>query len=404
VPTHFLPLLGALLLAPAAFAQDAPTEPAAETTTEAAPGATADEIVTAADPLNVWRSANEEDAKVSGESSRTVWIGGQTVSVDAIAPDLFAAGETLTVTGEVLDNLVGAGREIRVEGPVGGDAFLFGETLTVTADVGGDVYAAGESLRIPEGVRVGGNVYFGGADLTLDGDVGGSVLGGGANFTIGGDVGGDVKVEAASLSVGPGASIGGTLEYTSPDEGTIAADATVGAIDWTQKVVDVDADSGDGGLGFGIGFTLLMLLGSLLTGGALLALFPRALTQPAALLQEEAPVALGIGFAVLVGVPVLALILALFVLPIPLSLFALAVWVPASVLARFVAAYALGHIALTQMGKAPTPLGALMLGLVTLQLAYAIPFVGSFTMFVATVLGMGALFLAARRAGEAQAA
>lgn len=386
-------LAASLALTPAAFAQgpsaqapeaDAPT---AETAPSAAPA-----------ELRIQRAGDEEDASVSGATDRTVWIGGRSVDIDAIAPDVFAAGETLNVRGHVLDNLIGAGRAITLDGPVDGDAFLLGETLILNADVAGDLYAVGESLRIPTGVRVGGNLYFGGADLSLDGAVGGNLLGGGASFDIAGSVGGDVQIEAARLVVGPAASIGGNLEYSSPEEGSVAAGATAGSVDWTKKAVDAH-ESKEHSRGSGLGVAAFFLIGSLLIGAVLLGLFPNAITRPAALLEADAPVSLGVGFAVLLGVPVLALFLAVFILPIPLSLLAMTVYVPATVLARFIAAFALGGLLLQQLGKSPKPLGALFAGLIALHLAYAIPLLGGLVMMLATVLGLGALFLTARKAG-----
>lgn len=400
-------LFALLLLAPAAFAQDAPVAPA-EPVAPVPPVAAVEPVPpvppVAPEALETTRTGDDsEDVLVKGSSTRSVFAGGRTVDVEAEAPDVFAAGETVKVGGATGDNLVGAGRVVIVAGPVGGDAFVFGELLTVSADIAGDLYAAGETLIIPDGVTVGGNVYFGGAEFDLDGAIGGSLLGGGANFDIDGSIGGDVDIDAATLNVGDGASIGGTLSYSSASEGSIADGATVGKVDWTKKAPKVDSDSDDGG-GSNVGWHIFLLLSGIVTGSVLLGLFPKALTQPAALLEEESPVALGVGFAVLLGVPVLAVFLALFVLPIPLSMLAMALYVPVTYLARFVAAYALGLLILRKANQVPKPMGALFAGLIVLHLVYAIPLVGPLTALVATVLGLGALFLAARRATEPQAA
>ncbi|MCO4774025.1 MAG: hypothetical protein KDA24_28590 [Deltaproteobacteria bacterium] len=414
---RFAPLLAALLIAsPAAFAQDEAGGTVVPSEMETATPAAAEPGVIPTDPstpppagdLSIERigANDEEDVKVTGQSTTTVWAGGRTVDIDATAPDVFAAGETVSMGGVVLDNLVGAGRVVTVDGPVHGDAFLFGETLTVNANIGGDLYAAGETLRIPADVSVGGNVYFGGAEFALQGDIGGDLKAGGANFTIDGSVGGDVNLETATLNVGADAVIGGDLAYSAPSEGSISGDASIQSVDWTQKASDMDSSDEDEASGFGGGASVwvFFLLSSLLVGGVLFALFPRAITQPAAVLEEEAPVALGIGFAVLLGVPVLAIFLALFVLPIPLSLLAMAIYIPTTFLARFVAAYALGRLALERLGRPAGPLWALFAGLVALRILYAIPLLGSLVMLVATVLGLGALFLAARRAADAKTA
>jgi cytoskeletal protein CcmA (bactofilin family) len=297
---------------------------------------------------------------------------------------------------------MGAGQNVSVKGPVDGDVFLFGETLEISADVGGDVYAMGESLFVPEDISIGGNLYFGGAELMLNGAVGGSLMGGGANIDINGSVAGDVHIEAGDVRIGPNASIGGDLVYKSPERGDISDLASVsGMVDWTEKLPSVDdGEEAGSGIAFHLAMRVFLFLSSLLIGGVLFGLFPRVLTKPAELLKKEAPVSFGIGFAVLFGVPVFALFLALFVLPIPLSLLAMAVYVPATFLARYIAAYAVGKYVLERTGKSAKPLGALVAGLALLHLAYSVPFLGGLVSLGATVLGLGALFLAARRAGR----
>lgn len=393
-------LAASLVLSPVAFAQDVDPTPAIEATPEPAPAVEVEPT-----PVAQERSgADNEDVTVRGTSKRTVFAGGRSVDLSAKAPDAVAAGETVTLHGEVTDNFVGAGRLVTLKGPVGGDAILFGETLTVDADVAGDVYAMGETLVIPADTTVGGNLYFGGAKLSLEGTVSGDLLGGGADIDVSGTVGGDLKVDAADLHIGPEASIGGNVDYESPDKADINPSATVtGDVDWSKKVVEHDDDGGDGFV-VAMVSTIWWMLGSLIIAGVLLLLFPRAVTRPAEVLEEDGATSLGVGFAVLLGVPVLAVFLALFIIPIPLSLLAIAVWVPSLFLAQFIAAYAVGGRVLEQSGNPATPLGAMAVGVVILQVLGAIPWIGGLVTLAATVLGLGALFLAARKAGQAASA
>ena len=96
--------------------------------------------------------------------------------------------------------------------------------------------------------------------------------------------------------------------------------------------------------------------------------------------------------------PVLALVLALFVVPLPVSFLAMAVYVPATFLARTIAAYAIGSLALDRAGKSAGALGTLVAGLALLHVVYLVPGLGGLIWLAATVMGLGALFLAARRA------
>lgn len=377
------------------YTLSAATGSAVSATDPAASSGAADAAAPPAAPaLEQVRSRGDEDVEIRGASRTTVFAAGSNVDYDADAPDVLAAGDTVRLRGTVRDNLLAAGRSVTA-GPVGGDAFLVGETLILARDVQGDVYAMGSLLTIPADVQVGGNLYFAGATLALHGAVLGSVRAAGADFDLRGRVGGDVELEAARVSVGPEAQIGGRLAYRSAQAADIPAGAAVGEVVWTEKTPEIEAGHHDGG---GAWFRVFALLAAALLASTLLFAAPRALRTPSEVLVAEAPTALGVGFAVLLGVPVVALFLALFVLPIPLSLFAMAVYVPATFLARFVAALALGGLIWQRLGRDAQPWAALLAGLLVLHIGYAIPLLGGLVMLGATVLGLGALFLSARRA------
>ena len=394
----------ALLVAPAALADLAPAKHidiTPEAVTETTPAPVAVKTAPTATIKQERTGADEADVTVTGISTRTVWAGGRNVEVASTSNDALAGGESVNMVGEVMDNFFGAGRLVQVSGPVGGDVFLAGETVEIRDDVAGDVYAIGETVRIPAGVRVGGNLYFGGAVLDLDGEVAGDLVGGGADLMIDGTVLGDVRVDASNLHVGSGAVIGGDLVYESLDPSDAIEGAVSGDVTWTaaERTIDVDPDNGAGGW---LGWRLFLLLGAMIAGIGLLLLFPSVLKRPSDILQREWPVSLGVGFAVLIGVPVLALFLAVFILPIPLSALAIAIWLPATYVARLVVAYAVGKVVLERgrKDKVAKPLGALAVGMLILHVTYAIPYLGGLLMMIATVFGLGALFLAARRATQ----
>src|SRR5205823_3762341 len=113
----------------------------------------------------------------------------------------------------------------------------------------------------------------------------------------------------------------------------------------------------------------------LATLGILLALaFPRTVTMPAATVQYRAPVSLGLGFAVLVGVPMLAVLvfgLGLVVGGWWIGLMLLGLYAMLTVVAYLVFAEWIGLAAL-RFARAPAHsvwgllLGLLILGVLTL--------------------------------------
>ena len=399
-----------LLLAPAALAdlivpEELSGEAAAELTPEPITTPAAVKAASAAPLVQERGGPDEANVTVTGSSTGTVWVGGRNVEVASTSADAVAAGESVNMVGEVLDNFLGAGRLVQLSGPVGGDAFLFGETVELRDDVAGDVYTAAETVRVPADVSIGGNLYFGGALLDLDGTVEGDLVGSSAELRIDGTVLGDVRVNAGTLAVGPGATIGGDLVYESQDPSNAIEGAVSGDVTWTasENAVEIDTGSDAGGW---VAWRLFLFFGAMIAGIGMLLLFPSVLKRPTGILENEWPVSLGVGFAVLIGVPVLALFLMVFVLPIPLSALALAIWLPATYIARLVVAYAVGKVVLERRkeDKVAKPLGALAVGMVILHVIYAIPYLGGLLMMIATVFGLGALFLAARRATRGEPA
>ncbi len=142
--------------------------------------------------------------------------------------------------------------------------------------------------------------------------------------------------------------------------------------------------------------------------GLLLVLpFPWFTSRSLATLRASPWTSLGIGFSVLVGVPVLAFLVFLFGLLVGgwwLAVMLLAVYAIALVVAFVASSIFAGCWILERLGR--TDLGlvvALLVGLIALLLVAAVPIVGAIVGFVATLFGLGALALTAVQVHEGQA-
>ena len=312
----------------------------------------------------------------SGVGGTVTVAEGETVEeVSGVAGNVIVDG---TVTGDVS----GVAGNVYVTGDVGGDVSTFGGNVEIAGNVGGDVSGAVGNVVIAEGATIGGEVNLAAGTVLVEGTIDG-----------------DASIAADTITLGETASIGGDLTY----DGELEGDTGVVAGDVTR-------DEGIGPSGFSItgpGIEVVPSLEPLTTvlsavyafvlnlvlGAILLALFPRFSADVAERVATD-PVRSGLaGLAVLVGIPILLVAIAITIIGIPFSIvgalaFAFVVWI-GIVYGRFaVAAWLLERVDVDE------PWIALVVGLAGGAVLAQIPVLGGLVNFVIFLLGLGALTVA----------
>jgi hypothetical protein len=224
------------------------------------------------------------------------------------------------------------------------------------------------------------------------------------------------------LTVGPEASVGGKLEYQGQDEASIPSGVVTGPVTHTQPVVpetgrvaEPAPTAGERALGWFLGlvrdtFTLLIV------GLLLLWLAPGLLRRGSEVLRTKPWPCLGWGLVSCVAVfvaggviffvsLVLALLLGLLTLGKLAALVAVVglllqaglvvgFVIAAGLLAKIIVGYLIGRLILRRLdpmaGRAGWPL---VLGIALLALTVSIPYLGVLISIVATLFGLGALWL-----------
>jgi cytoskeletal protein CcmA (bactofilin family) len=179
-------------------------------------------------------------------------VAGRTVVVDGtVNGDLIAAAGTVTINGQVNGSVIMAAQSLTLNGTVDGSVYAGGEALSIgpNATVGRNLYFGGYSLVTENGSSVGRDALLGVYQAILRGAVKRDVKLGGAALEIYGSVGGDVTADVGSpgdsvgpgpmffmpgapaavapgLRIGPDAEVGGELKYTSTVEQAEAIEAT----------------------------------------------------------------------------------------------------------------------------------------------------------------------------------
>lgn len=332
-----------------------------------------------------------------------LYVSGKHVRVEGtVLGDLVAAGGEVTVTGSVSQDLIVAGGDLDLKGPVGHSVRAAGGTVKLTGAVGKDVLLAGGNVTQDTGTRVAGDGAYAGGNVTVGGSVRTARVAGG-DITLRGRMG-RTDVYAGDVTVDPGTRIDGPLTYTSDATADIAAGAVItGGVTHHEQPVRHRPIPGPNW-----GWWIFLLIASLLSGAVLSFLLPRAAERVANEVETEPFMALVVGFALVVGLPVALVFLMVTVVGLPLALTLLGLYMVCWHVAWLVAGLALGDAVLRRRTTFKSLFARLMAGLAfglpILMIVQVVPFIGWFIAFLAVCVGFGGIALALRgsRGGQMQ--
>ncbi len=321
----------------------------------------------------------------------TLVAAAETIRVEGtIDGDLIAAAARIDLRGTVRGDLVVAAGAVDVGGTVEGSAYVTAGAFTVRGQVARSVYVAGRDIAIEPGGRIGGDLTLAGRDVTLRGDVGRDVAALVHAAELRGAVGRDVRLRGARLLVRETARVAGALRTDVAQAADVRVErgAAVSGPVTTRIVSRAGAWRSEPRNWF---WAATSLFGAVLLGWVGLAVAPSLVLDSAERVRRWGP-SLGWGALILAGTPVAVVLLALTLVGIPVALVALGLYLLGVYAAKIVVAVALGRSLLRPRGdRRRDGLRALVVGLVLLTLATALPVVGWPIWLVAACLGMGAL-------------
>jgi cytoskeletal protein CcmA (bactofilin family) len=226
-------------------------------------------------------------------------------------------------------------------------------------------------------------------DITVRGTVDGDVVAANGDVAIRGHVTGDVLTFAGTATLGRRAQVDGDVAY-GDKKPRVAPGAQIGG-----KVKKFKAeDLGGGAIALRIGLWLAVTISALVLGLILLALFPQAADAIARTAKARTGRAFLVGVLLFVLIPIIGVIALITVIGIPLGGGLLLAMLPIYGLAYTASAFVVGRL----VSKQGARILAFIIGLVILRVLALVPFLGGIVWFLATILGLGALFVAARHA------
>ncbi len=243
--------------------------------------------------------------------------GGQANFSSTAQKDLFIAGGKVLVDGSVWGDVAAAGGTVDLLEAVRGDVRVAGGQVTVKGTISGDLIVAGGSVTILPGATVSGDLVVMGGLVIMDGVVNGTARLYAGEAHINGTAGGPMIVYAQEkVAFGSAARIGSTLEYHAPQTADVATGAVVGdQVTFTPLTVP-KADAATFGLALLAAVTVVLILKFFaLAVASIGAAF--WLRHPAQALVDRSlhsflPM-LGLGFAAMIGGPILSIALILSV-------------------------------------------------------------------------------------------
>lgn len=349
-------------------------------------------------------------------------VGSSVRTETAVKGDFTAMGARVVVDQPVAGDALLFGGTVDVRAPVGDDLRTAGGDVVVESTVGGDVMAAAGNLKLTNGAQVAGRAELAGGEVVVDGRVDGSLTVRARRLVLNGPVGGSVEASVETLELGPQARVGGGLRHASATFTQDPGASVSGPIERVDRLFDHGPGPGarhpmheDGWPGMA-GWWLLVplsmgLLGMLVLAGVILFVFSRFAGQAARRIETTPWHALGVGAALLVALPVLALLLFFTLLGIPLALVVMALYPPLLLLgwligALFVARWLASSASASRPSGQSVPFGWMALVVIALLVAGAVPVLGPLLVTLTMAAGLGACVLEWRHrlAGRAEGA
>ena len=315
---------------------------------------------------------------------------GNNVRIEGVVNgDLLAFGRTVEIRGTVKGDLLSFAKRTVVSGTVEGRIYTFSESLDLDGQLGHSLYGFAQSLRVNDRGHVGEAILAAVGDVSLEGEVKRSVdILTSGHADVSGSIGRDLTMNGVSLTLTNTARIGGNLSARVHQlkDVQIADSATIaGKRDIQVQVRKSQFTRPRFYFHQAIWFAAAMLVGWL--GLVLFPGFFRATTQAVG----SAWLSLGLGVAVLAGVPVAMVVVAITLIGIPISLMLFALYLAAIYLAKVWVGAFLGQILLKPSGatKGDWLLG-LLVGLLILTIVGFIPYLGGLVRLGVVCLGLGA--------------
>lgn len=324
---------------------------------------------------------------------------GQTVTIEGdVNGDVYAAGGIVIVTGSVAGDVIAVGGQVQVSGPVQGDVRLAGGTVELDSVVGKNATIAGGNVELSSDSAIGWGAMIAAGNLHAFGSIAKDLRAAVGAASLNGRVGQDVWLaagESDQLIIQPRAWIGGDLMYSAPTAAVVMSGSTInGEVSYEPyakpKAVDIKGKLAAGW----VMFKLLMLISLWVLGFVMVALMPKKLQELSKIMSKNFWPSLGWGVLFLIVAPIVIGILYATVIGWALATILLLLYVAALILPVIFVSTCFGDWLLKKVTKrhwrGVSLYWSMLLGVFIFVLVSSIPVLGWIVGCLAVATGLGA--------------
>ncbi len=314
-----------------------------------------------------------------------LFVAGETVKVDGkVNGDLFFLAKEITINGEVKGDIIGIANFFTLNGIALDDLRATSQFININGKILKSATLGGQFVNIGKGARIEGDVLLGGSSIKLDGEISGEVRAGGEEIYLTGSIGKSAILDSKEIVVYQNASIKGDLKYRSSKSAEIMEGAKIQGkiekIPFKKRITKSKWLSWKFYMG-----KLVFMVAGIIVGSVFLWLFPSYISK----VKEQIShiwKSLGIGFILLICVPLAVIILLITIIGIPLALILTAIYLIFLYSGKIIFALFVGEKIL----KKESPVLSLIVGMIIFTVLFHIPFAGWFFKLIAISIGLGA--------------
>lgn len=312
--------------------------------------------------------------------------GGEVVMNSSIDGDFYAMASNLRVDGSVGGDLVAMGSYIYLMKPVGDDVRLMGASVTVDSEVFGDALVMAGDAKFLNTSTIGGSIIGNAANIWIDGVVENNVNVRANRVFINGVIKGDASIDSPNVIFGEGALIKGDLTVR---EGVIVGESIVNG-----DVVRFSAQKEDTSVNvwsklLSRAFFAVMII----ITGLVMLVFAKGFTEKTiSRISGRIWVSLLLGLAMLIVVPIIAVLLLFTVLLLPVAIILFIFYGLAFGLSLVFGAFVCGKAFFKLVLDKDASIGAeLVIGSIVFALLLLIPWANYLLVLFFVLVGMGAI-------------
>ena len=342
-----------------------------------------------------------------------VFAAGNSVTVDGVIKgDLICAASSITINGRVEGDLICAGQNVNINGEITGNVRTAASSVYLNNKVGRNFMAAGGFVNLGSNTQINEDATIGAGNGEVRGKVGRDLTAAGGNILISGNIGRNAKLwvdqnvkqqnqfnkNNVPLSIADKSTIGGNLEYTSSKTADISPDASIkGEV---KHKAPKNKEANKSFAGFYGWMKIVSLFSYLIIGLVLVSLWREETIHITDLMREKIGPSFGWGLIVLFLTPIIIIALMFTLIGIPLALILFAIWMIAVYVSKIIAGIYIGRELIERFWrrKSKSLITAMVIGIIILWIVCMIPLIGWLICLLATLWGLGGIWLFFRKA------